>query len=255
MMVALRWLKKEQGQITQAIIRQSSQPRVNSTDNNHRRTGLGGEGVMDGSLTDAFRFFLPLCVCISLILPLRLPACQPASSKIHTLSHRSDICLKQFDVLTWRNMSLKWLHVVCFGISVSKIACSLVSQHSHWATCVCLSASGRSHAPVGVWSYSSQWRHMHSFITDTHIYIFVLLTCSFSSSFSLSPDPIVSVLYMEPFNVPLGSGKPHIQSKWLRGNGIGRQNVRGDVCFDKVVTEATLFTGCITSWCLYCHLC
>ncbi len=106
------------------------------------------------SLIDAFRLFLPLRVYASLALPLRLPACQPASSKLHTRSRRSDICLKQFDVLSHRNTSLKWLHVVCFGISVSKIAFSLVSQHSHQATCVCPSASGHSHALVGVWSHS-----------------------------------------------------------------------------------------------------
>lgn len=32
----------------------------------------------------------------------------------------------------------------------------------------------------------------------------------------------------------------------LGGNGTGRQNVRGHVCFDKVMTEAALFPDHIT---------
>lgn len=125
------------------------------------------------SLIDAFS--ASLC----LTLPLRLLACQPARSKLYTLSHRTDVCLKQFDMQTHRNTPLKWLHVVCFGISVSKIAYLLVSQDSWHPTCVCLSASGHSHGPVGVWSYSDTCAWLS---TDTH----TLISCCFPS-LSVSP--------------------------------------------------------------------
>lgn len=83
MMVALRWLKWEQGQITRAIIRPSSQPRVNSADNVPGGTGdLGrwvkGAGGMLVHLIDALSL---LCVFVCVYLsPTQTSA--PASQRL-----------------------------------------------------------------------------------------------------------------------------------------------------------------------------
>ena len=76
--------------------------------------------------------------------------------------------------------------------------------------------------------------HTH---THTHTHpIALLLKCSFS------PCECIWNLLM----FLLGELNHTFNQSDLGGNGMGRQNIRGDVCFDKVMTEATLFTDCIT---------